>query len=281
MRKKGFSLSELIVALGIIGVVAALTIPQFATSTEFKSLAAKLSSTVTDVENVFGMMLYEEDVEELQDTELGKAKSDADRKTALEKYTTILAFGTTSVALNYSSCSASLLVPPVYAGELSAKSIKGNSSEPLKFDYGFKIENGAVVFIYNDPSAVSPGNGGNPISMINLYKMAGILDSVKVALKGQPAYAAVNTSEWRRVWIDVNGGSKPNMLGRDIFTFVLGNDGHLYPYGSDAAGELIGYGTSKNWSLSSAGNDFSCTGKSYNGKGCTARLMEKGYKVDY
>jgi hypothetical protein len=113
-----------------------------------------------------------------------------------------------------------------------------------------------------------------------------------------------NNSNLATVYIDVNGGSAPNRFGRDVFAFVLNTDGHLLPYGSRAAAEALGLmnsntayllpidteitatadlqqsGTDYTW----RGSDriFGCTVRGrYDGLGCTGRLIENNYKVDY
>ena len=58
--------------------------------------------------------------------------------------------------------------------------------------------------------------------------------------------------------IDVNGGKRPNMYGRDIFYFRLSRNGRLF----------------------SDGNSDNCK-KGDSGSNCTARIIENGWVMDY
>ena len=66
-----------------------------------------------------------------------------------------------------------------------------------------------------------------------------------------------------RILIDVNGGTKPNKEGKDIFAYAIGEDGILYPAGSSNYKTLYG--------------DAACEGDV--GIGCTATIVENGYKL--
>ena len=89
----------------------------------------------------------------------------------------------------------------------------------------------------------------------------------------------VNNSDIETVYIDVNGGSAPNKLGRDVFAFILNQDGHLLPYGSQAAATALGLGAGNTWRGTTA--IYGCSSGTYDGTGCTARLVENNYNVDY
>ncbi|MBR6126283.1 prepilin-type N-terminal cleavage/methylation domain-containing protein, partial [bacterium] len=60
MRKTGFTLAEVLVTLGIIGVVAALTTPALINSTGNAQIGPKLSKARAVFENATQMMLLEE-----------------------------------------------------------------------------------------------------------------------------------------------------------------------------------------------------------------------------
>ena len=72
--------------------------------------------------------------------------------------------------------------------------------------------------------------------------------------------------------IDVNGESRPNLLGRDIFNFTIGSDGRLYPIGG------------KDWSIYNdepiATLRTECI-ENNNMDFCGAYLIENSYRMDY
>ena len=51
MNKKGFTLAEVLITLGILGVVAAVTLPTMAADTKYKQLSVKLAKFASTTEN--------------------------------------------------------------------------------------------------------------------------------------------------------------------------------------------------------------------------------------
>ena len=229
MRKEGFTLAEVLITVAIIGVVAALSIPQFTAEIYNKSNASKLSTIVTNYEDVFGMMLLREDRENIFETNFGTALSTANNEQnfndRLSAYTNISRTGT------------NLTENLGYSGGIA--NINGEAPELPQFRYG----------------AVTPG--------------------------GALLMFAAPTQSTSIVHIDVNGPTQPNRYGRDVFTFVLAQDGHLYPYGSRQAAIVLVQDASQTWDNSSTDAAYRCTGSGYTGQGCTARLIENNYNVDY
>lgn len=68
MKKRGFTLAEVLITLGIIGVVAALTAPQLVTSSRNEATCSKLSTTVSNLENAFQNAMVQEEVTGLNET---------------------------------------------------------------------------------------------------------------------------------------------------------------------------------------------------------------------
>lgn len=81
--KKGFTLAETLITLGIIGVVAALTIPTLNVSTKEKSFDAMRKVCVSDLENAFTTMMASEGATDLEET---KAISENNLIENLQKY---------------------------------------------------------------------------------------------------------------------------------------------------------------------------------------------------
>jgi hypothetical protein len=117
------------------------------------------------------------------------------------------------------------------------------SSNTLPWTQSFKMKNGAYI-IYSSNSVD--------------------IDSANVT-----SWGGTITNSIGRIIIDVNGSLKPNIWGRDVFHFVLGTDGALYP-----AGGL-------NYAILVNGNTTALPCDASNSRGCTAKLIEDGFKVNY
>lgn len=257
MKIKGFTLAEVLITLGIIGVVSALVLPQFTTNTYNQAHAAKLSTVLTDYENIFGMMLLKESADTIFDTEFGKAysagavsTSAAAMKTALGNYAKINRTGTSTSGLGYlSKLNTHPIIPSAFAANTIMHDINGGAvdSDTFNFVLGVSTSSGAVLF-FKAPQKIT-----------------------------------VSTDSWMvaTIFIDVNGSGSPNKFGRDVFAVVLDEDGHLFPYGSSNAAEVLGLAATNVWDNANANTSTKCNDANYNGLGCTARLIENNYKIDY
>lgn len=74
MRKFGFTLAEVLVTLGIISVISAMTIPSISAKANNKAFAAKLSTTITTLETAFSNMMVDEGVADFFEIEEYKDK---------------------------------------------------------------------------------------------------------------------------------------------------------------------------------------------------------------
>ena len=130
MKKCGFTLAEVLITLGIVGVIAALTMPLLASSSRNQANAAKLSSTVSALENAFTTAIASDAVTDIFDTDLWASASDA--ADFADKFT------------NY-------LQSSLYEGEdfYSGKTIKKLDRSAADTPSGtiFITKSGAVVFI--------------------------------------------------------------------------------------------------------------------------------------
>lgn len=232
MKKNGFTLAEILITLGLIGIIAALTMPTLLISTQNDVHAKTLSSIVHDLENAFTTMMSKEGYDTLRETDFYKKGMDAnDESTAsdlLGQY----------ITLDRASSSPGAL----YDGSTTVKKLSGSGTDNL-FDYiTFRTKQGAILNF---------GKGSNT----NIKEIDAISSGLSM------------TNSPLEVIIDVNGPKKPNIIGRDVFGFAVGNDGLLYPRGSADYKKI--YGTS-----------YTCSA-SGDGWGCAADLLKNNYKMKY
>ncbi len=75
MKKNGFTLAEVLITLGIIGVVAAMTIPTLVANYQKKVLVAKLQQTISLVSNAAKLLMAEEQTFNLNQTYLYQSEN--------------------------------------------------------------------------------------------------------------------------------------------------------------------------------------------------------------
>jgi prepilin-type N-terminal cleavage/methylation domain-containing protein len=269
MKKRGFTLAEVLITLGIVGVVASLTAPSLVSTGQNKVNGSKLAATVSLLESAFHNAIATEGVENLYQTKMwenapvcvgnGACNSTENdvRKFAgeLGRYLTISSFRTTYPLDCYDEAGVK-----VY--QMSNNLGKGDELERTYPDgqgrngFPFFLKNGAIV-------------------TIDTYMNASPSEDVKQDAidRGSSLY-----TEAADVFIDVNGFEAPNVVGRDIFAFYLGENGTLYPLGGADVAVMDDSGL---WNESGSG--FACIpgDAGWGGYGCTGRVIDNGYKIDY
>lgn len=259
MKKQGFTIAEILITMGIIGIVASLTIPPLASSYQKQSYASSLSVAVADFENAVSTLMMQEDATSIFDLEAwrlggltgGAEGSDDDCQAFVGNIRTLN-------ITNFNSDANSIYVEPVKAfngdelenGGLLSNKVALFTKKGIIYSINVPTRNEAINDDYNEYDAYAEG--------INLFMRAA------------------------EIVIDVNGVKKPNRFGRDLFAFILSEDGKLYPYGSKDVECLLSEGASvSDWRDDDA--DYACNDDvvNSNGVGCTARLIENGYRMDY
>ena len=216
MKKRGFTLAEVLITLGIVGVVAALTAPSLVLSSRNEANAARLSVVVSNLENAFQNAIVQEGVDNLYKTSLwSNGAINADNAAGippfvgnLGRYMYISGFKTKDTdamastgihAMDASGGTGSVIATPGSNNYLPGR---GQC-------IALETKNGATIYIrtYNHTDAD-----------IDTGRTAAIAD-------GSSYYT--NAAD---IYVDVNGKSAPNTFGRDVFAFQVGENGILYPY---------------------------------------------------
>ena len=244
-KKNGFTLAEILITLGILGVVAALTLPTFTANTRYQAMAAKISATISSVENGFTTMLSTEAAEDLTDTGFYRAlhpsAGNANYDTAtgeLAKYLKLER--TTQPNVTYKTLS--------------------DADATVNPNITYQLKNGSIL-MYQD--------AGDPDATAQISENDAVSNGGSV------------TRFIARIDIDVNGSEKPNKYGRDVFRFGLGDNGHLYAYGSKNYSLVTaGDADSRYWRNANAPDTSKCS-DAHKDIGCTARLIDDNFKINF
>ncbi len=247
-----FTLAEVLITLGVIGVVAALTMPSLIANYKKQVLCNQLKKSISTIEQGLQKLMAADDVTSL-----------------------------------------SLLSKPVFGYRSCEKSGAGNSGEKGLLSYNVfqfveapKNQYGTYCIEYDD------GLYDNKFEQIveiasdwegdGYYLQDGTLFGIQQG-NASGASCEDNTIIWANMWLDINGDKRgPNIKGRDLFYFYVLDNGILLPLYSKPLKCTDPYNyefEEKNWKdMGKSG----CTGiDKDDNAGCAARIIEKGWKMDY
>ena len=242
--KKGFTLAEVLITLGIIGVVAAVTLPTLVQNYKKTVYVNQLKKFVSTFEQGLQKMLADEGVQRLSDlpdlgTDYEIWRNPIGAKDFIDDF----------------------LGKGFY---VTYKNAPGYLAE------GFGGEDGYTDHLqFNDGNAIiSLGAEGQNAS----HKLPVECDIIK-------SNGGTMCSAFMHFAVDINGVKGPNKLGRDIFIFWASDEAKLYPLGGKDIALYLNptplESNSNYWK-----NTNECDGNSSN-RFCAARIIENGWKMDY
>ncbi len=280
MKKLGFTLAEVLITLGIIGVVAALTAPALVANGRNQANAAKLSVAVSNLENALNAMLVSENVSSLFQTRAWQnAGSRASFAGNLGRFLRINGYRDLGQEATEEENGAGNLVRQYYGANNLPSTMTATGSKNMNPD--------ASTALTNTMGAAPQRNAG--VNHI-IESKNGITYFLTPNADTNPTQAEKDAiinqggalfNEAADVYIDVNGSAAPNTLGRDIFAFYLGDDGILYPIGGLDVSILDNRGNTDMWNTAGATNRNCRDGAIVDGYGCTARVIAEGYQMNY
>ncbi|MCM1339841.1 MAG: type II secretion system GspH family protein [Muribaculaceae bacterium] len=208
MRLKGFTLAEVLITLGIIGVVAAMTIPNLINRNQKRIIETNLKETYSILSQ---MMKMAENDDILIDTAI--PDSMAGMKLWFETY----------------------MKPYVKYGNVCYYT-KGcwHSKNPTKMlNGGTTRANITGIGVGSESITVSLLNGANLSIDGDLASV--IKSDFGVETDGKSSIV---------VYIDANGNNGPNIIGKDIYIAIFVN-GQLVPAGKDVSSDAVNTNCSK------------------------------------
>ena len=262
LKRPAFTLAEVLITLGIIGVVAALTLPSLITKYRNQAYVTQLKKTVSTLEQGFQLMKADDGVDKLQDTSV---------------------FTSTGGWMFISSTTYSYKSSEMY--KLFSKYFKFVGDDVVSVD---GLTDRVVFNTLSGPKATNSPIGSTPPGMFLLPdgSLVGFVVLTQGTM-GTPCeyaeYAHIDKEKCDSVIgdisIDVNGIKRPNQYGRDVFWFWLTEKGKLVPNGGDYA---VTY-SKPSWKTDKTlcGEKGKPIGTGVTGFGCAGRVVENGWKIDY
>jgi len=251
--EKGFTLAEVLITLGIIGVVAALTIPTLMANYQKTAEVAGLKKSYSEVTQALQLMANDMGCQgDLECTGLFNNDGDVVSRDTIfgnefKKYFKLAKdCGVTYNSNNSDDQSKKCFsdsISTYYDGSDSRWDMDSNFT---RMDYAFITADGFAIAV----GGVRDCNAGENIGAnFNLNKICG------------------------EVYIDINGFKGPNNFGRDIFYFTMtnGRGPAFYPYGGH---EWLSTAESEYWA-------YKCNSNWQAGMYCAARIMEEGWQMKY
>ena len=273
--KHGFTLAEVLITLGIIGVVAALSAPSLVQNASSAQVGPKLAKAISTFETANENLLQEASATRIANSGATEGSGNDIQQNYivnLSKYMKIAYLnegeGSSKYASMIKNYNGSAIKNP---GDTSSNSNGGLldkvSVDKIQQDLvGLKTDEAVkhlgltkdgmlfAIALNTTPSALVSTN-----TQIAVDKDGNVVSNANVSPAHQTQYGTV--------LIDVNGKAKPNRIGKDAFLFRMMADGTLQPYG---AGGLWNTGTDKcNASEVTTGNT------------CGASILENDRKVIY
>ncbi len=190
-RSFGFTLAEVLITLGIIGVVAALTLPNLVANYKKQALVSQLRKTVSILEQGFQKMRADAGgVDSLEDTEIFVTLRNSDSPEPMSNYIDGDPIGNSFYRYDMAKY-FSIVDCPKY---------------PIGYERKYRDTEDVDTFAEERYILLSDGT---MLSFDMIETRQGITGSVI---------------------IDVNGIKAPNVFGYDVFQFYIENDGKLSDY---------------------------------------------------
>lgn len=242
---KAFTLAEVLIAVAIVGVVAALTVPSMATKIDSETNMTKLSKSVTLIQNGMGEIFQQ-------------VQNHSEEGMAASRLTSIQVKDLFETAPDGASSSDDYIADgqklfALTGGITGLQTTNNYNTGDIKNYDGTNVNNNLLTncstYQFNKSTSVV------------------ILQDISANDENEDKVIA-------KVFIDANGPDAPNKIGSDVFLFGLSNNGTLIPAGSEKYND-----NTFDDNVNSYTTD--CQNNITTGLSCAARVMADGWKIKY
>ena len=217
-NKKGFTLAEVLITLGIIGVVAAITMPAVIENTAKQQVIEKLKKAYTTISQ--GLIMAQADHGPIE-------------------------FWPSSISTNIVDHFNTYWKPYYKNAHICKRAIScGYKSDSPWRNLGGGILGWPIISTNNNSSILFALSDGTIVFM--------------------PGRDPADSGNYSYFFVDVNGAKMPNILGKDVFIFVI----------KESTRNLLPYGYSRKY------EDLNCKENTRgNFNDCTAKIMRDGWQM--
>lgn len=261
--KNAFTLAEVLITLGIIGVVAAMTLPTLIANYQKQVYVNQLKRTVSVLDNGFKLIPSIEGVGEFKDTQLANMIKETDKTTeglvSSDEFFNLVdsefkkAF---KVTKSYKNSEVKAMSPGRgYINKDTCKNYIGKS-----FNIAYKLKKEECI---SDTAGI-------------VFQLAdGSYFDFEPWTKGETSLQPQSESIAAEIKFDTNGFKGPNVAGYDYFAFLLFYNGKFAPAGGRDWENAIYSG------YYMLGFDCNPETGGVSSLGCANRIIENGWKIDY
>ena len=190
-KKAAFTLAEVLITLGIIGVVAALTLPTLIANYQKKVYVNQLKKSVSVLSNGFKLMMGHDGVTELKDT---------------------------------TAFSGMLVEDKCNNGGGGTNNLLTDECRSMK--EGLESVFSGIQFVPCNGKLPQNLNGGNDVA--NGLRRKSTSTCIQFPDGSEIIhFSAKKTGNNIGIIVDLNGAKNPNTVGRDIFWLYVNNNGHI------------------------------------------------------
>lgn len=244
---KAFTLAEVLVTLGIIGVVAALTLPILTNKHQNSVALAGIKVAYAKINDGFLFMRSDENLDDL-------------RSLSVFRNMTPETFQDESVQANLDEQMKKYfnIVKSYKAGETCSEcpvyvKMNGELADGGQYDYAWRgFSSDGMIYFMHLSGPQEAANKGKIQSIVTYF------------------------------FVDINGTKLPNKWGKDMFQYALAQNGMLYSaWGKELSEAMPESQTYWGENSSGCGSPANKDVSSSSGYACTARIIEKSWKIDY
>ncbi|MBR1776925.1 type II secretion system protein [bacterium] len=256
MKKRGFTLAEVLITLGIIGVVAALTAPALIQDASNASIGPSLEKVVATIELTNQRILYDNNTPDLQIIYAGNAN-------AGNQYLGNLATRIRGAAVAPGN-NISFSTPPRY----------WDMNNMRAEDY----DNRNKLILSNNTAILISDERGNQVNFRNFDA------------NNYPNQFGSYRGPLTTLMVDINGvNNGPNVFGRDLFSLTVDRGGAVIADGSAVFNRLfappggdISLSAGAGNNADSSGSVYTCNENSVrSGLGCAGSILDNNRQVIY